>query len=569
MKGFLSLLRGVWGRLAAAAVAGTGTVAAGIGLLATGAYLVVRADLHPPILELTVAIVGVRFFGISRAALRYLERLSSHNAALHLVARLRTRAFGAIERLSPVGLGGERAGDLLSRVTDDLEELQSALIRAVLPLPVTALTLVGAAAAAAFMLPAAGATFLAAAAVTAATAGLVTVAAAGTHGRGLAPLRAALAVAVVDIAEGAREAIAFGQAESLLARADEADSHLTRLFRRAAWVTGLGSALVSLGTGITVWLVLRIGIDAAWRGAMNPVLLGALTLLVLAAFEPVALLPSGLTRLESGIDAARRFHDLERAPPPIAEPSEPLPPPDDSSVHLERIRLRHFVSGPWALYDVDLDLTPGSKVALVGESGAGKSTVARALLRLQEIDDGTYRIGGVDARRLRAEDVRRIVGLAGEEAHLLPGTLGSNLLLGRPDAGAAEIEAALAATRLTSWVKSLPARLDTPVAAAQVSGGERRRISLARALLAPFSVLVLDEPTAGLDTATAAAVLQNILDADGTRALLLITHSPVGLERMDEILVLDNGRVVERGTHAALLDRAGRYAAFHRARSNV
>jgi thiol reductant ABC exporter CydC subunit len=566
MKAFLSLLRGVRGRLTAAALAGAGTVAAGAGLLATGAYLIVRADLRPPILELTVAIVGVRFFGISRAALRYLERLSSHDAALHLVARLRTRAYAAIERLAPAGLTEERAGDLLSRVTDDLEELQSALVRAVLPVPVTALAVVAGAAVAAAMLPAAGAVFLAAAAVTAAVAGVATAATARTQGRLLAPLRAELAAAVVDIVEGAREAIAFGQTQSLLASADEADSCLTGVFRRTARVAGLGSGLVTLGSGITIWLVLRLGIDAAASGVMDPVLLGALALLVVAAFEPAFLLASGLTGLEPGIDAARRFHDLESAPAPVAEPAEPLPLPEDPTVRLRSVRLRHFASGPWVLHDVDLDLAPGRRVALVGTSGAGKSTVAQALLRIREIDGGTYCLGGVDARRLRPEDVRRVVGLAGEEAHLLPGTLRSNMVLGRPDASTTEIEAVLAVTRLASWVESLPAGLDTPVSAARVSGGERRRISLARGLLAPFAVLVLDEPTAGLDTATAQAVVNDVLDAAGRRAVLLITHGPEGLERMDEILVLENGRVVERGSHSRLLERGRRYAAFQMAR---
>ncbi len=566
MIGFLSLLRGVRGRLAIAVLSGAGTVAAGAGLLATGAYLIVRADLRPPILELTVAIVGVRFFGISRAALRYLERLSSHDAALHLVARLRTRAYAATERLSPAGLADERAGDLLSRVADDLEELQSALIRAVLPVPVTTLTVAAAAATATAVLRDAGAVFVVAAVVTTTAAGALTIAAAAAYGRLLAPVRSELAVAVLDIVEGAREAMVFGRAEALLAAADDADSRLTGLFRRSAWVTGLGSSLVALGTGVTVWLILRLGIEAASGGAMDPVLLGALAMLVLAAFEPVALLPSGLSGLESGIDAARRFRDLEQAPAPVASPDRPLPLPSDPTVRLESVRLRHFASGPWALYDVDLDLRPGSRVALVGESGAGKSTVAQALLRLREIDGGSYRIGGVDARRLRPEDVRRIVGLAGEEAYLLPGTLGSNIRLGRPDAAASDIEAVLAATCLTSWVESLPAGLDTPVTTGRVSGGERRRIALARALLAEFTVLVLDEPTAGLDTTTAAAVMENVLDAAGPRSVLLITHSPAGLERMDEILVLEDGRVVERGTHAELLERGPRYAAFQDAR---
>ena len=156
MRRLLRLMAGTRGRFAAATLAGTGTVAAGVGLLATGAYLIVRAGEHPAILELTVAIVGVRFFGISRAVLRYLERLTGHDAALHLVARLRTRAFAAVERLAPGGIEADRAGDLLSRLTGDLEEVEQALLRALLPAAVTGLTVLGAGVAAWALLPAAG-----------------------------------------------------------------------------------------------------------------------------------------------------------------------------------------------------------------------------------------------------------------------------------------------------------------------------------------------------------------------------------------------------------------------------
>jgi ABC-type multidrug transport system fused ATPase/permease subunit len=213
---------------------------------------------------------------------------------------------------------------------------------------------------------------------------------------------------------------------------------------------------------------------------------------------------------------------------------------------------------------VDLVLEPGRRVALVGESGAGKSSVAQALLRFRDLDAGAFLVGGVAARRLPGAEIRRLVGLAGEEAFLTAGSLGDNLRVGDPAAGAEEMARALAAARLEEWVAALPAGLDTPVGpgGAEVSGGERRRLSLARALLAGFPILIADEPTAGLDPAAAAAVVAALVATGERHGLLLITHGAEGLEEMDEIVVLDRGRVAERGTHAALLDAGGRYARF-------
>ena len=568
MKHLLPLLKGSLGWFAGATAAGAATVAAGVGLLATGAYLIVRAGEHPGVLELTVAIVGVRFFGISRAVFRYLERLSAHDAALRLVARLRTRAFATVERLSPAGIEEERAGDLLLHLTEDLEQLEQALVRALLPIAVTVVTVLGAGAAAWSLLPQAGYIVAAALALTAAAVGAAARSAGRTRAGRLAQARGDLATAIIDLVEGAAEAAAFGRTPDLLAAAEAADTRLTRLSRRAAWASGAGSGLAALGSGVCLWVVARVGLDAVSAGSLDRVALGALALLAVAAFEPVALLPHGLLRLDEGATAARRLAALEGRPDPVADPPQPGPAPASPRLELREASLRHRPGGPWALRGVDLRLEPGRRVALVGESGAGKSTVAQALLRFRELDEGAYLVGGIDARRLSGETVRRLVGLAAEDAVLVEGTLGANLLLGRPDAGPGEVSRALEAARLTQWVDALPAGLSTPVGpgGGEVSGGERRRISLARALLAGFPVLVADEPTAGLDPAAAAAVVASLLAAGKERGLLLITHGADGLEAMDEIIVLDRGRVAERGSHRRLLEEGGRYAEFWEAR---
>lgn len=568
MKGLLRLIRGSAGRFALAAAAGAGTVAAGIGLLATGAYLIIRAGEHPPILDLTIAIVGVRFFGVSRAALRYLERLSAHDAALRLVSRVRTGTFATIERLTPAGIESQRAGDLLARVTEDLEQIEQALVRAVLPAAVTCVIATGAGAMAAVLLPTAGYLVGGALALTAAAGGAAVRLGGSARARLLSDARADLSATVIDLVEGAADAAAFGRGPDLVAAAEAADARLTRLSRRLSGAAGIGSALVALGSGLCLWLLVRAGVDAVAAGGLRPVSLGALALLAMAAFEPVALLPHGLLRLHDGSAAAARLAALETQRDPVPDPAVSDQPTSRAELDLQSASLRHRPGGPWALREVDLRLEPGRRVALVGESGAGKSTVAEALLRFRNLDEGAYLVGGIDARRLAGSTVRSFVGLAAEEASLIAGTVRENLLLGRPEAADDEVAAALRAARLDGWVDSLPAGLDTRVGPGgrEVAGGERRRLSLARALIARFPILIVDEPTAGLDGPAAAAVVDALVEAAAERGLLLITHGAEGLQQMDEIVVLDRGRVVQRGTHQALLAGEGLYRRFWEAR---
>jgi len=442
-------------------------------------------------------------------------------------------------------------------------------VRSVIPVLVTILTIAAAGTAAGLLLPGAGVVLALSLAVTAGAAGIVSIRFGRLLARHLGPARALLAESVADIVDGAREAVAFGRADALLAAAEAADTRLQDLARRSALAAGIGNALVTTGAGVAVWLVLRVGITAADTGALDPVLLGVMALLALSAFEPVALLPAGLDHLETGVDAADRMDDLHSRPDPVPEPLSPAGLPAAADVSLRGVWLRHRPGGPWALRGIDLDLRPGRKVALVGESGAGKSSVAAALLRFRDIASGSYTIGGTDAGLLNGEQVRNVIGLAGEDAHLLAATVRDNLLIADPTASDGDLGAALRAVHLDGWAASLPDGLDTRIGPAgrPVSGGERRRISLARAMLREFPILIADEPTAGLDTATARSVIGEILAAG--RGVLLITHGTEGLDRMDEILVLDEGRVVERGTHSELLEAGGLYARFREARDGA
>ena len=277
-------------------------------------------------------------------------------------------------------------------------------------------------------------------------------------------------------------------------------------------------------------------------GTLDRVLVATLALLALSSFEAVAALPAAARELAASVASGRRVLELTDREAAVQDPEIPaaLDPSSRVTVALEDVTARYATDEPAVLAGFDLRLEPGRAVALVGPSGAGKTTVANLLLRFLDPERGRVTIAGRDVREYRQEDVRRTFALAGQEAHVFDSTIRENLRLARPDATEAELEDALRRARLGEWVASLPDGLDTLVGedGSRLSGGQRQRLTLARALLVDAPVLILDEPTAHLDERTAQELMDDVLDEAGERSVLLITHRPEGLDRVDEIVVL-------------------------------
>lgn len=548
------------GRLTFALVLGSIALGSAVGLMATSGYLISRASQQPPVLYLMIAVTATRTFGIARAVFRYAERLVSHDAVLRMLADTRVAVYRRLERLAPAGLRGARRGDLLSRLVADVDELQDYWLRWLLPAGAAVVVSALSVGFTAWLLPEAGAVL--AAGLLAAGAGVpaITGAVARRAERRLAPARGVLATRVTDLLTGTAELTVAGALPTRTAETRRADGVLTRIASRAATATALGDGLTALISGLTVTAAALVGVQAVSAGRLDGVALAVVVLTPLAAFEAVLGLPLAVQHRQRVRKSAERVYEVLDAPVPVQEPERPRQAPASPfPLVVKGLEARHAGQERDALAGLDLRLEQGRRIAVVGPSGSGKTTLAQVLLRFLDPGAGSYTLAGVDAYALDGDDVRRLVGLCAQDAHLFDSSVRENLLLAKRDATEGELRDALARARLLEWADSLPDGLDTLVGehGARLSGGQRQRLALARALLADFPVLVLDEPAEHLDLPTADALTADLLAATEGRTTLLITHRLAGLTAVDEVVVLDEGRVVQHGAYEELAAVAG------------
>ncbi|WP_371616802.1 thiol reductant ABC exporter subunit CydD [Streptomyces sp. NBC_00454] len=543
------------GRFRLGLLLGALAVGCSVGLMAVSGWLISRASEQPPVLYLMVAVTATRAFGMGRAVFRYAERLVSHDAVLRMLADLRVSVYRGLERIAPAGLRAQRRGDLLTRLVADADALQDYWLRWLLPVGTAVLVGTGSVAFTAWLLPEAGAALAAGLIAAGVGVPLVSAVCARRTERRLAPARGELATRVADLLTGTAELTVAGALGGRKAAAKESDRTLTGIAARTAAVTGLGSGLSALLCGLTVVCASAVGASAVAGGRLSGVAMAVVVLTPLAAFEAVTGLPQAVQYRQRVRRSAERVYEVIDSPVPVTEPERPeVLPASPFPLRLTGLAARHPGQEHDALRGLDLTLEAGRRVAVVGPSGAGKTTLAQVLLRFLDQHEGSYTLGGTDARALDGDDVRRVVGLCAQDAHIFDSSVRENLRLARTGASEEQLRGALAAARLLEWADGLPDGLDTLVGehGERISGGQRQRLALARALLADFPVLVLDEPAEHLDLATADALTADLLAATEGRTTVLITHRLAGLEAVDEVLVLDRGAVVQRGAYAEL-----------------
>ncbi len=539
--------RGRWRRFALSALLGAATVLAAVGLLTTSGFLISRAAEQPEILSLTVAIVGVRFFGISRSLLRYSERLVSHDLAFRSLTDLRHRFFERLVPLVPGGLDQPASADLLSRFVGDVDRLQDLYLRALTPPFIALATGLVCVAVAAVMLPLAGLVLLLMLLLGGIAAPALTRWAAKVSGRRQAAARAELSGALLEVTAGSAEIAVAGREDDWLRRTAEADREVIALQKRDALNGGLASGLTTMLAAGAAVAVTAVAVPAVDGGLLNGVLLAALALLAMASFEAVMPLGPAAASLDACADAAGRIEEITERPPPVEDPVEALPVPDRGPLAFEGVDFSYGPDLPVVLDEVDFSISPGEAVALVGPSGAGKSTIAELMVRFRDPDRGRITLGGIDLRRLDADRLRERVRVAPQDSYLFTGSLGENIAMGKPSADQAEIAAVLGLVGLGPWLSGLEDGLDTLVGegGSMVSGGQRQRVAAARCLLGEPRLMIFDEPTAHLDPEGALSLERVLVSRREQGAgVLVITHAIADPASFDRVLELDRSQTI-------------------------
>jgi ATP-binding cassette, subfamily C, bacterial CydC len=559
LLGFLKAYRF---RVALSVLLGVATVAGNVGLLSTAAYVISAAALVSYISLLTIPIFLVRFFSVSRSFSRYFERLVSHDVTFRLLGGVRSWFYARLTPLAPAFLERYRSGDLLSRLVEDVEELENLYLRAVSPVLVAAVVSGLAFASLYPFEPALAFTVLAFLAAAGAGVPLLVWALSRGLGRRQLGLRAELYSRIVDGTQGVQDLLAFGREEEQRHQIEALNHKLGRTERKMASIKGLQESLGDLLTNLAMLTALVLVIPLVAAGEVHGVYLAFLALVALGAFEAVTPLGAAFRTIGRTTAAGERLFEVSDSELAIHNPMSPFPVPEDFTLQFDKVGFRYGKDEPFSLEDICCTLKPGCRMAVVGPSGSGKSTLADLILRFREPQRGEIRLGGRNLADHADVDVRRLVSAVPQRTHVFDDTLRNNLLIADPEASDEALELALERAQISGFVERLPEGLDTYVGehGARLSGGERQRLAVARALLKDTPLLVLDEPTANLDTVTERELLASVWEAARDRAVLLITHRLVGMEEVNEILVLDAGRVVERGTHEQLRAAGGLYS---------
>ncbi|MFP5021772.1 thiol reductant ABC exporter subunit CydC [Pseudonocardia phyllosphaerae] len=530
-----------WRGVAGGALLGAAATACGAGLLSLAAWLLASAAQHPPMMILSVAVVLTRALGVGRGVARYLERLVGHDAALRALADMRDRVYARLAATEPIRRF--RSGDLVTRLVSDTDSVQDLVVRGVIPVVAAALTGAGAVLLGLILLVPGG-LLLAAGLV---LSGIVVPAVATALSRGpaarAAAARARLSTGLVDVVDGAPDLVAYGAMDRAVDRVADADAELTRSAQRDSVLLGFGAGAAALVAGLTLAGTLLLGVAAVADGTMQAVPMAVLVLTALAAFEITNPLPAAAAKLSGVRSGLTRLVPVLAAEPSVA-PREPGAAPLPRRGALAVRDLVAGYPGTPVLDGVTLDVGEGEHVALVGASGSGKSTLAQVLFRFLDPASGSVTLGGQEILTRPPDEVRAVISGVPADPHVFDSTVRENLRLAAPDATDADLTAVLTRVGLT-----LPLDAEVGAHGARLSGGMRGRLALARALLTDPALLVLDEPTAHLDPDTRDAVLDDLLAAAAGRAVLLITHDPEVLDRVDAVYTLRDGHLT-RGTGA-------------------
>jgi ATP-binding cassette subfamily C protein CydC len=569
---FIKQFRGHLKWMVLGTLSGLLAVASAVGLLALSGWFI-SAAAYAGLTAITAQLfnffhpgIGVRIFAIGRTLARYVERIVSHDATFRILQSLRSWFYRHLEPLAPSRLMNFRSGDILNRIVADIDALDNLYLRVFSP-SVIALTM---------SVMVVGFLWLFDPVISMVTALFLSMAGfwvplmAMRLGEGcgheLAQHLSDLRIRVVEGLQGMPELLVFGAHNRHLDTVKQSSRALLKSQLRMSQILGLSQALMTLISGLAVLATLYLAVILVNRDVMDGPGMALVTLAVLASFEAVFPLPAAYQYLGRMREAGRRLLEIVDSKPEVIFPGRSVTRPRHFGLRFENVCFRYNQKAGWALRGVEFQVHPGRRVAVIGETGSGKSTLIHLLVRFRDPDAGCIQIGSVDVRNFGESDLRRHISVVTQQPHMFNATLRENLLMAQPGAGEDELLDALNFAQLLNFVSALPDGLDTWIgeAAKLLSGGQARRVAVARAMLHNGPLWVLDEPTEGLDPVTEERMMAAIKAQTAGRSLLLITHRLIDLHWMDYIVMLDKGRVVAQGTHEELLRGNTRYASMHR-----
>jgi ATP-binding cassette subfamily C protein CydCD len=558
----LKFLNGSWNWVALSILLSTLTIGSSVALIGVSAWLISTASIATSVADLGVAVVATRLFGITRGIFRYLERLVAHNVTFRLLAKLRVWFYEKLEPLAPARLMDYKSGDLLARVIGDVETLENFYVRVISPSLTAIVVMIFVSIFFASYYPTIAFVliffFL--------TLGLILPLLAQVFsrqpGQRLVTQRADIQSQLVDGIQGLADLLAFGRGTDRANQIASTGKDYGKTQKQMARISAVHSALGTLLTNLGLWLVLFLVIPQVTTGNIKGVMLGTFALMTFASFEAVNPLPLAAQMWNSSREAARRLFEVVDAEPVIREQvsdiSEQI---TNYELRVNGLTFAYPDQSPPALQNISFTVPEGKSIAIVGPSGAGKSTIANLLFRFWEYDSGAINLGGESLKSLNQDEVRKRCALVSQNSYFFNTSIRENLRLARPKLTQEEMEETAKSAQIHEFIAGLPKGYETFIGeqGLRLSGGERQRLAIARALLKDAPILIFDEPTANLDPITEKQVLDVLFGIMKNKTSLLITHRLVGLENMDNIIVMDHGRIVEQGKHDELLNKQGIY----------
>ena len=546
----IGLLAGQRRWIAIGALLGFLAVGANVALMALSAYLISRAAIVSNVAEVALAITGVRVLAIGRAAFRYLERYVTHRATFAILADLRVWFFAAIEPLAPAGLAGHRRGDLLGRIVADIDTLEEFYVRVVVPPIVAALVTAFASLLLGAFDPILGIALFVFLALTGIVLPIVSRRLARGPARALVATRADVRATILDELQGMADLVALDRAAAHRERVLALGAETDRALRDLANVRGLAGAMAATFAALAGLTVLGLGVGLVSNGRLDGVVLAVLPLAAVASFEVIGPLAQAVALQDANEAAAIRLFELTDAAPAVTVPAVAIEPPTASAtlgIAFRDVGFRYGPDEPAVLDNCSLEIPAGTSLAIVGPSGAGKTTLVNLLLRFWDPDEGAVEVGGRDLRERRLDDARRLIAVSSQDAYLFDATIRDNLAVADADATDEQIAAACRVARIHDVIAALPQGYETRVGehGVQLSGGERQRLAIARAVLRDAPILVLDEATADLDVETERDVMAALAPFIAGRTTLVITHRAAVAAAMDRTVRLDGGRILD------------------------